>query len=155
MATYTHRYNGRGIVADFRRLLKTGDMGKLTPRLYHALTMHGGFIAHFDINGFRATYAGKLSELLRGEFRALTDPDHFNWPALEDSVYADGLTAGEIMREIAKVGAEMVETVREREATARRLAEISALTERYGIGQGVASAMVNGRGVEVTLRSGR
>jgi hypothetical protein len=33
---YHRNYVGDGVVADFRRLLKTGDVAKLTPRLEKA-----------------------------------------------------------------------------------------------------------------------
>lgn len=145
MSRFHHNYIGAGIVADFRRLLTTRDMTKLTPRLYNALTLHGGFIAHYSLDGFRATFDGKLGELLAGEFYPLTDPDRFDWPALEDSDYRDGMTARDVMRAIAQVGAELAPQVREMERHLRRGAEIAHLCERYGIDNITAAAMVDGK----------
>lgn len=150
MFKYQDKRQGDGVVKDFQRLMQTGDVAKITPRLYHALTMHGGFIAHYDIHGFRATYAGRLTELLRGEFQPLTDPDRFNWPALEDSGYADGMSAGDVMRDICRVGAAAAEQVRERERQANRLAEIAHLCRRYGITAFEAAALVDRNRAEVT-----
>lgn len=95
--------SGRKVVEDFQRLLQTGDMAKLTPGLYYALTQHGGFIAHFDIHGFRATYQDKLSELIEGEMYPLDNT--YRWREsmhhLKDSVYTDGMTAHDVMRDIS------------------------------------------------------
>lgn len=143
MAKYHCAYSGRGIVADFRRLLETGDMSKLTPRLYNCLTLSGGFIAYFNIDGFRAHYDGRLTELLRGETQSLTDPARFTWPALEDTGYRDGVTAGDVMRAIAKIGAEMEWSVRTRETAQRRMAEVVHLSQRYGITTDAAAALVD------------
>jgi hypothetical protein len=152
MAKYQRKYSGRGIVSDFRRLLKTGDVSKLTPRLYHCLTLSGGFIAHYDLNGFRATFDGRLGELLAGEFYPLDNPERWapeRMQHLEDSVYRDGMTAGDIMRAIAEIGAELAPMVRARETAKRRMAEIAALRSRYGVTLEVASALVNGSRVKV------
>jgi hypothetical protein len=152
MAKYQHNYSGRGIVADFRRLLETRDMAKLTPRLYKALTLHGGFIAHYGLDGFRQTFDGRLSDLLRGEYQPLDADDHhprLHSPHLEDSVYKDGMTAGDIMRAICEIGRELGPQVRESERFLRRGAEIGHLCERYGIDNITAAALVDGKPVEV------
>lgn len=146
MFKYQREINGRPIAADFRRLLETGNMRKLTPRLYYVLTMHGGFIAHYNIDGFRATFDGKLTRLLHGESVRLTDPDRFTWPALEESGYKDGLSAGEVIRAIAAIASELEPMVIGRERAAARMAEIRHLRERYGVTLEVATALVNGSG---------
>jgi hypothetical protein len=136
---YLIKRKGQRVVNDFERLLTTGDVSKITPGLYHALTMHGGFIAHFDIHGFRATYSGKLTDLLRGEYKSLANPE--SWARdfnthLEDSGYVDGLSAGDVMRQIARVGARMHATVELRERLERDQAEaelLRQLAERRGM----------------------
>jgi hypothetical protein len=137
MAKFHRNYSGAGIVADFRRLLTTGDVGKLTPRLYHCLTQSGGFIAHFDIHGFRQTYDGRLTELLAGEMYPLADRLRWERMAhLEDSDYRDGMTAGDVMREVSRVAYELAPMVRAREAEQRANAEVAqahALAARHGL----------------------
>jgi hypothetical protein len=146
---YPRKYNGQGVVEDFRRLLESGDMGKLTPRLYDFLTMSGGFIAHFNLEGFRGTYDGKLSDLLDGEMTSFTGHDPrqspyrarlagqeeklygggapWQSPHLEDSGYKDGLSAADVMAEVCAVACEMKEKVNQREQAAQRSERIQAM----------------------------
>jgi Protein of unknown function (DUF2958) len=145
---YPRKYNGRGVVEDFRRLLDTGDTSKLTPRLYDFLTMSGGFIAHFNLNGFRSTYSGRLSELLDGEMTSFTRHDPRESPYrerlsgqepkvyggapwegahLEDSGYKDGLSAADVMAEVCAVACELEDDVRRREEAQRRGERIGAM----------------------------
>ncbi len=145
---YPRKYNGHGVVEDFRRLLDTGDMSKLTPRLYEFLTMSGGFIAHFNLNGFRSTYSGRLSELLDGEMTSFTRHDPRESPYrerlggqepkvyggapwegahLEDSGYKDGLSAADVMAEVCAAACELEGDVRRREQTQRRGERIQAM----------------------------
>lgn len=145
---YPRKYNGRGVIEDFRRLLDTGDMSKLTPRLYEFLTMSGGFIAHFNLNGFRSTYSGRLSELLDGEMTSFTRHDPRESPYRErlggqepkvyggapwegahlvDSGYKDGLSAADVMAELCAVACELEDEVRRREQAQRRRERIKAM----------------------------
>ncbi len=146
---YPRKYNGEGIVKDFRRLLETGDVNKLSPRLYDFLTMSGGYIAHFNLGGFRGTYEGKISELLNGEMMSLTSHDPRQSPYrarlagveeklygggvpwqrshLEDSGYKDGLSAADVMAEVCAVACELEYEVRLRERTQRRSERINAM----------------------------
>jgi hypothetical protein len=143
---YNITRNGTKVVADFRRLLQTGDVSKITPGLYHALTMHGGFIAHYGIGGFREHFRGDLTELLAGEMYPLTDSwrwgdeDDGSQPGvcdhLRNSVYRDGLTAKDVMRGICKVARELEQTVVARENELRRRAHIALaqqIANEYGV----------------------
>lgn len=133
---YQDRCQGRGVVVDFRRLLTTGDVEKITPRLWRALIQHGGFIAHYDLHGFRTTYRDRLTELLQGECYSLTDPECWARKGyLKESGYADGWSARDVMHAIATVGAELAPMVRAREQTRRDTDEIvlaTQLAERHG-----------------------
>lgn len=136
---YQDKRQGRGVVAAFQRMVQSGDVDKLTPGLYHALTMHGGFIAHFGLDGFRDHYRGRLTELIAGEFYRLDDLDR--WAAermvhLEDSGYADGMSAGDVMRDVAMIARNGGELVRRREAEQRAAAEVElakALAAKHGL----------------------
>lgn len=136
---FQDKRQGQGVVAAFHRMIQSGDIDKLTPALYHALTMHGGFIAHFDINGFRSVYRGRLTELLAGEFYPLDDPGRWTIDRmrhLEDSGYADGMSAGDVMRDIATIARNGGELVRRREAEQRVAAEVElakTLAAKHGL----------------------
>jgi len=45
------------VVRNFRQVIEARDIGLMKPELYQFMTLHCGFIAHFDINGFKATYS--------------------------------------------------------------------------------------------------
>lgn len=132
---YQHKRTGAKVIADFRRLLETGDMSKLTPGLYKTLSLHGGFIAHFNIDGFRHTFDGQLTNLIGGEAHCLTDANDVLYPALNDSGYSDDMSAHEVMQGIVEVARELEPVVRERERQAaqqQRLAVLHALAEQEG-----------------------
>lgn len=138
MAKYHYTRKGAPIVAAFERLLKTGDVEKITPGLYEALHQHGGFIAHFDIYGFRATFRDKLAELLAGEFYRLDDRARWELRMhhLEDTEYSDGMTAGDVMRAIVAIGARYSDFVFKRECAQRDAGEVAilhALADKHGL----------------------
>jgi hypothetical protein len=111
--------------------------------------MSGGFIAHFNLEGFRGTYDGKLSDLLDGEMTSFTGHDPrqspyrarlagqeeklygggapWQSPHLEDSGYKDGLSAADVMAEVCAVACEMKEKVNQREQAAQRSERIQAM----------------------------
>lgn len=43
----------------FARVLKARDINKMDKNLYNHLHLHCGFIAHYDIFGFKAEYSGQ------------------------------------------------------------------------------------------------
>jgi hypothetical protein len=134
---YVINRTGKKVVADFRRLLTSGDWDKFTPGLYHALIQHGGFIAHFSQHGFASHYTGRMTELLDGEFYPLYDEWRWENSAhhLEDSVYKDGMSAGDVMRGICAVANELKDEVMAREQNQRREAHVAlmeAIADEYG-----------------------
>ena len=44
------------VIKNFREVVENKDIGRMHKELYEFLHLHCGFIAHFDINGFKATY---------------------------------------------------------------------------------------------------
>jgi len=48
--------NTKGILRSVGQVLAKGNMQHLTKDAYHHITLHMGFIAHYDINGFRDVY---------------------------------------------------------------------------------------------------
>ena len=45
------------IVKSFKKVIEGRDISRMTNGLYEFFHLHCGFIAHFDINGFKATYS--------------------------------------------------------------------------------------------------
>jgi len=45
------------VVRNFREVIEAKDLSLMKDELYQFLTLHCGFIAHFNINGFKATYS--------------------------------------------------------------------------------------------------
>jgi len=60
------------VVRNFRGVIEAKDVSLISSELYQFLTLHCGFIAHFNISGFKAAYsrpkdfAGSLSGILTG-----------------------------------------------------------------------------------------
>ena len=50
-------YNVDYLERNIREVFKTGDIHKLTKETYHFITLHMGFIAHYDLQGFQCEYA--------------------------------------------------------------------------------------------------
>ena len=45
------------VVRCFKRVIESRDINKMTKELYDFLNLYCGFIAHYNINGFKATYS--------------------------------------------------------------------------------------------------
>jgi len=58
--------NSRAIIASVRRVFEEEDMALLTDQAYKHIPLHMGFIAHFNLHGFKAYYAGNLQDFARG-----------------------------------------------------------------------------------------
>ena len=44
------------VIKNFKEVIETRNIDKMNKELYEFLNLHCGFIAHYDINGFKATY---------------------------------------------------------------------------------------------------
>ena len=44
------------VIKNFKEVIETRDIDRMNKELYHFLTLYCGFIAHYDINGFKAIY---------------------------------------------------------------------------------------------------
>lgn len=58
------KINTKGIIRSVESVLKTGDIDKLTQDAYGFVMNMSGFIAHYDINGFKSEY-NNTADLLR------------------------------------------------------------------------------------------
>lgn len=79
--------NVKGIARSIEAVLKSGDSEKLTKDAYGFVYNMSGFIAHYDINGFRSTYSN-TADLLRDLARSsdTTDADRY----VRDGYFAKG-----------------------------------------------------------------
>jgi hypothetical protein len=55
MKPYTPRQKAL-IVSSFKRIFQTNDINNLTPTAYRYIYQAGGFIAHYNLHGFRDAY---------------------------------------------------------------------------------------------------
>lgn len=79
--------NVSGITKSIENVLKTGDIEKLTKAAYDFVMNIEGFIAHYDHNGFKATYSNVedlRSQLL--ESSDVTDNERY----VRDSSFSEG-----------------------------------------------------------------
>jgi len=117
---YPYKWQGKTIVAEFRRYCESFDPEKIGPGLYDWSIMGSGGlddIAHYDLHGFRGTYphpAHYIEGLLIPEISrwpiddtAKDDPNWFH----SQGVYTDGMTKGEVAFRIIEIAAEQKERV--------------------------------------------
>ena len=45
------------VVKNFRKVIEIRDINAMKKELYQFLNLHCGFIAHYDINGFKSVYS--------------------------------------------------------------------------------------------------
>ena len=58
------------VIRNFKEVIENRDINRMSKELYDFLTLYCGFIAHYDINGFKATYRSSKG-LCRGLHQAL------------------------------------------------------------------------------------
>ena len=106
---YFETTKGASVVSSWNRYLLSGDSQKITKSLYTFLTMKCGYIAHFDIHGFRSNFANP-QDLLRGESSPATwDPHSDMGRPVEHSqyVYSDGKSSDEVYQEMLNIVEEL------------------------------------------------
>lgn len=75
------------VLKDFKKLVAGGDMSNLTKRLYNHLHLHCGFIAHYDIHGFKHEYNAP-SDFVRFLEWLLEDRCHNDYRDINDEMKA-------------------------------------------------------------------
>ena len=48
------------IIRNFKEVIETREIDRMNKELYDFLTLNCGFIAHYDINGFKSTYRSPM-----------------------------------------------------------------------------------------------
>lgn len=114
----------------FKRVLEARDISKMDSNLYKHLTLHCGFIAHYDIHSFKATYSGQgfrsFVEHFDRNSRAFHGWNH--WVRLEG--YED------INSDMVKLATAMAPTIYAELDLQQKNAEIDlcrAIAEKYGL----------------------
>jgi hypothetical protein len=93
------------VIRNFKEVIENRDIDKMNKELYDFLTLNGGFIAHYDINGFKATYRRPLdfAEVFIKHFDR-QHPYNVGIRASDETLYKDtGLTKAEIKREFERI----------------------------------------------------
>jgi len=93
------------VIKNFKEVIETGNINKMSKELYEFLHLHCGFIAHYDINGFKATYKSPrdFAEVFIRHF----DKEHRYYNGIyscHEEPYKDiGLTKAQIKSELEKI----------------------------------------------------
>jgi len=94
-----------GVIKNFQEVIENRDIGRMNKELYQFLNLYCGFIAHYDINGFKATYKNPrdFAEVFTRHF----DREHRYYSGIypcHESPYKDtGLTKAEIKSDFEKI----------------------------------------------------
>jgi hypothetical protein len=93
------------VIRNFQQVIENKDIGVMNKELYEFLNLYCGFIAHYNINGFKATY--KNPEDFAEVFIRHFDPHHQYYSgvyACHKSPYKEtGMTEAQIKREFEKI----------------------------------------------------
>jgi len=93
------------VIKNFQEVIESKDIGKMSKELYEFLHLHCGFIAHYDINGFKAAYTNPRD--FADVFIRHFDREHPYYNGVyscHESPYKNtGKTKAEIKREFEKI----------------------------------------------------
>ena len=93
------------VIKNFQEVIENKDIDRMNKELYNFLILYSGFIAHYDINGFKSTYRNPVdfSEVFIKHF----DREHRyfsrTYPCHESLYMHTGLTKAAIKREFEKI----------------------------------------------------
>ena len=93
------------VIKNFKEVIENKDIDRMNKELYEFLHLHCGFIAHYDINGFKATYKSPrdFAEVFIRHF----DREHRYYSRIyscHEEVYKEtGFTKAQIKREFEKL----------------------------------------------------
>ncbi len=93
------------VIRNFKEVIETRDIDKMNKELYDFLNLYCGFIAHYNINGFKDVYRSPrdFAEVFIKHF----DPQHSYHSriyASHETPYKDtGLTKADIKREFDRI----------------------------------------------------
>ena len=101
------------VVRKFRKVIESRDMGQMDKELYQFLNLHCGFIAHYNIYGFRETYTAPRD--FADVFIRHFDRDHRyfcgNYACHSEPYQESGFTKAEIKQEFFRIVEEHKEAI--------------------------------------------
>ena len=116
------------VVINFRKVIESRDINKMTRELYIFLNLYCGFIAHYDINGFKSVYS--TPKQFADVFIRHFDCEHryFNgiYPYHEEPYKQTGYTKAQIKSEFCRI-------VRMHKESITKWAETKQKSERYAL----------------------
>ena len=93
------------VINNFKEVIENRDINRMNKELYDFLILNCGFIAHYDINGFKAAYRSPRD--FAGVFIKHFDKQHPYYSTIypcHNTPYKDtGLTKAEIKREFERI----------------------------------------------------
>ncbi len=93
------------LIKNFKEVMESRDIGKMNKELYEFLTLYCGFIAHYNMEGFKAAYQ-KPSDFAEVFIRHF-DKEHRYYnrvcPCHEFPYKDTGLSKAEIKRDFGKI----------------------------------------------------
>ena len=93
------------VVRNFRRVIEERDITLMNKQLYQFVTLYCGFIAHYNINGFKATFSEPKE--FAGLFIRHFDREHRYYDGIypcDEEPYRDtGYTKAEIKKEFGRI----------------------------------------------------
>jgi hypothetical protein len=93
------------VIKNFKEVIETRKIDRMNKELYQFLNFYCGFIAHYDINGFKATYQSPLD--FAEAFIRHFDRNHPYFSQIyachQESYKDTGLTKAQIKSEFEKI----------------------------------------------------
>jgi len=93
------------VIKNFKEVIENRDINRMNKELYDFLNLYCGFIAHYDINGFKAAYRSprNFAEVFINHFDR-THPYYSRIYACHREPYKDtGLTKADIKEEFEQI----------------------------------------------------
>jgi len=104
---------GLSVVRNFRRVIEKRDMSLMGKELYEFLHLHCGFIAHYNMDGFKSAYAGPRD--FSDTFIRHFDPEHRYFDGVcrcdEESYEDTGFTRAQIKEAFIRIVQRHKETI--------------------------------------------
>ena len=134
MSTNNKPYNTTAIIGNIKKIFKSGNIELLNKNSYNFLITHNYDIAHYNIDGFKGYYNGKVSQLAKAIIaqKSFVDSRYKDqWfknaygEVYEDSVYVIGIA-------IHNIASIEIETLQKDENTIRKVDELSAASKIAG-----------------------
>ena len=124
------------VVRNFRQVIETRDISFMRDELYQFVILNCGFIAHFNLAGFKATY--REPKDFAGVFIRHFDQSHSffcNLSCCDEGIYKDtGYTRAEIKQEFYRIVDAHIDAIvmwAESEQRRERLAALGRLKEEF------------------------